>query len=131
MRPLGSEVESTKAGLGIIPIPNEEPISKPQLPLPPLLASMPHSLLQHHQASLHLSTSHAADAHTAPNASTTTFDLLQFPALKKFIDVQSSQQKPAAAHLSAFSSIKSQRGNYKFVRFLGGIYLMKNLGYPF
>ena len=89
---------------------DEEPISTRQLPLPPLLASIPHSLLQHHQSSLHLSTSPASvDVNTTPNPST-AFNLLQFPALKKFIDVQSSQQKPAG-HLSAFSSIKSQQGN--------------------
>ena len=106
---LGTETELAKSNEAVIPILNEEPISPSQLPLPPLLASIPNTLLHpRYRPSLQIPTSLSSDSNTTANASA-TFNLLQFPPLKKFLDVQSLPQKPTP-HLSAFSSIKSKDG---------------------
>ena len=74
----------------------EDPNSNTRL-IPPLLTTLPHSILQH-QAGLHLQTT----------TNSPTFNLLQFPALKKMLNVQSSQQKQL--NHSAFSALKAQQG---------------------
>ena len=95
-------------GIATIPTVNEEPLSSQPLPLPPLLTAMPHSLLQQHHS--HLNASHLSNVNSdLVGCQNTRFGLLQFPALKKFVDSQSVERKHMP-HLSAFSSIKPKQG---------------------
>ena len=92
---------------------DEEKLKSSSLTLPPLISSDAPSVIpqQQHQSNL-LSSSLSSDKQSdiSSTSSSSPFNLLHYPALKKFMDVQASQRK-ITSHTSAFSSIKPKSGN--------------------
>ena len=92
---------------------DEEKTKSSSLILPPLISSDSPSVIpqQQNQSSL-LSSSLCSDKYSdiRTTSSSSPFNLLHYPALKKFMDVQASQRK-STPHISAFSSIKPKTGN--------------------
>ena len=79
---------------------------------PPLSPSVPQSMIPPHQQNMQLS---SLTSHTNQDIRPTSspFNILQYPALKKFMDVHAAQRK-SASHISAFSSIKPKQGRSYF-----------------
>ena len=80
--------------------------------LPPLPSSVPPSMLPPHQQNMQLS-SLPSDTNSDIRPTSSPFNILQYPALKKIMDVHAAQRK-SASHISAFSSIKPKQGRFSF-----------------
>jgi len=92
---------------------DEEKIKPSSLILPPLISSNSSPVIPQQQEQSNLSSSSlTSEKYTdiSSASSSSQFNLLHYPALKKFMDVQASQRK-ITPHISAFSSIKPKAGN--------------------